>query len=159
MSEVAHTIDLDLARKLREDEDYRHAFFHAEASAEIARQLIELRKRRALTQSQVADLTGTGQPAISRYEQADYQNWTVTGLRGITDALNGRLRVVIEAFEDVLGEYETPVALDDGTERIGGNSLGSALKAAQESFDQRDRGGRAFGFTSDSGEAAKAASR
>jgi transcriptional regulator with XRE-family HTH domain len=97
-------IDLDLPRKL-EDPVYRERFFLAEASADIARQLIALRKRRDLNQTELAERAGTQQPAVSRAEQADYQNWSFNTLRKLTNAMGGRLRVVIDAWEDVLPEY------------------------------------------------------
>jgi transcriptional regulator with XRE-family HTH domain len=115
MSEVAHSIDLDLAAKLQGDSAFRREFFHAEASAKIAEQLIRLRKRRDLTQGELAKLAGTGQPAISRCERADYQNWTINTLRSITEALDGRLTVIIEAAEDVIGEYKKPAPLEEYT--------------------------------------------
>lgn len=104
MSEIAPSIKIDLAEKLK-DRGYRRLFFLAEASAKIAEQIIKLRKKRGLTQGQVAKMVGTGQPAISRAERADYQNWSFRTLRDIADALDGRIRVTIEASEDVLGEY------------------------------------------------------
>jgi transcriptional regulator with XRE-family HTH domain len=106
MPEVAHAIDLNLAKKLREDPAYRQRFFWAEASAEIAAQLIALRKRRQLSQKQVAELAGTKQPAISRAEQADYQNWNINTFRSIAGPLDARVRVLIQPSEDVLHEYE-----------------------------------------------------
>jgi transcriptional regulator with XRE-family HTH domain len=107
MADVAHSIDLDLANKLRDDPKYRQRFFLAEASAHIAAQLIALRKRRGLSQKEVAQLAGTRQPAISRAEQADYQNWSLNTLRSIADALHARIRVYIQPAEDILGEYES----------------------------------------------------
>jgi transcriptional regulator with XRE-family HTH domain len=107
MPEVGHHIDLDLLRKLREDPGYRQQFFLAESSAEIAEQLIALRKRRGRTQAQVADATGTKQPAISRAEQADYQNHNLNTLRSIAQTLDARVRVLIQPYEDVLVEYES----------------------------------------------------
>jgi transcriptional regulator with XRE-family HTH domain len=104
--EIAHSIDLDLPRKLRDDPEYRRKFFLAESSAEIAEQLIALRKRRGLTQAQIADATGTKQPAISRAEQADYQNHNLGTLRSIAQTLDARVRVLIQAYEDILVEYE-----------------------------------------------------
>jgi transcriptional regulator with XRE-family HTH domain len=68
--------------------------------------LITLRKRRGLNQTEVAEQAGTKQPAISRAEQADYQNRKLETLRAIVEALDGRLRVIIEAAEDVLAEYD-----------------------------------------------------
>lgn len=105
MSDRLPSIDLDLPKKLRSDRAYRQAFFLAESSALIAKQLIELRKRRGLNQKQVADALETGQPAISRVERADYRNWSFNTLRRLAEALDARLRVVIEPFEDVLGAY------------------------------------------------------
>jgi transcriptional regulator with XRE-family HTH domain len=104
MTEVSHRIDLNLAEKLQ-DRSYRQQFFLAEASALIAEKLIALRKRRGLDQAQLAALIGTKQPAISRVEQADYQNWSFNTLRKIADALDARIRVVIEPAEDILREY------------------------------------------------------
>ena len=106
MSARLPSIDLDLPKKLRTDRLYRQAFFLAESSALIAKQLIELRKRRGLHQSQVAETLETGQPAISRVERADYRNWSFNTLRRLADAMDARLRVIIEPAEDILGEYE-----------------------------------------------------
>jgi transcriptional regulator with XRE-family HTH domain len=105
MTDVAHSIDFHLPEKLR-DREYRKKFFLAECSAEIAAQLIALRKRRDLKQGEVANLISTQQPAISRYEQADYQSRSFSVLQKIADALDARIRVLIEPSEDVLGEYD-----------------------------------------------------
>jgi DNA-binding XRE family transcriptional regulator len=107
MTEIAHSIDLNLPQKLR-DKTYRQKFFWAESCSHIAKQLIDLRKRRGLNQKQVAEMTGTKQPAISRFEQADYQNRNLNTLLSIADVLNARVRVLIEPFEDVLAGTETP---------------------------------------------------
>jgi transcriptional regulator with XRE-family HTH domain len=98
------SIDLELPLKLQ-DPEYRERFFLAEASAEIARQLIALRKRRGLSQTELAALANTHQPAVSRAEQADYHNWSTSALRKLTNAMGGRMRVIIEAWEDVITEY------------------------------------------------------
>jgi transcriptional regulator with XRE-family HTH domain len=105
MPDIAHSIDLNLRQKL-EDRSYRLRFFWAESSALIAEALIALRRRRGLNQTQVAELTGTKQPAISRVEQADYQNWNIKTLRTYAEALDARVRVLIQPSEDVLIEYE-----------------------------------------------------
>lgn len=105
MAEIAQPIDLNLSDKLQ-DREYRQKFFLAEASADIARQLIALRKRRNLDQGQLAAMVGTQQPAISRIEKADYQNWSFNTLRKIAGAEDARIRVIIEPAEDVLPEYE-----------------------------------------------------
>lgn len=109
MAEIGQSIELRLSEKLK-DREYRRRYFVAEASTKIAEQIISLRKKRGLSQKEVAKLVETGQPAISRAEQADYQNWSLRTLRGIADALDARLRVIIEPAEDVLSEYEKPIA-------------------------------------------------
>jgi transcriptional regulator with XRE-family HTH domain len=96
---------LGLATKLR-DKNYRKRFFLAEASAHIAKQLIELRKLRQLTQKDLAKLAGTGQPAISRAERADYHNWSFNTLRSLAEVMDARIRVLIEPAEKILSEYE-----------------------------------------------------
>lgn len=105
-SEAAHQITLNLAGKLRH-RAYREEYFVAESSAHIAKQLIALRKRRNLSQAEVAELIGTKQPAISRIERADYHNRSLSALQSIAKALDARVTVYIEPSEDVLGEYET----------------------------------------------------
>ncbi len=100
------SINLDLSKRLREDEEFRREFFLAESSAEIARQLIKLRHARSLNQGDVAKRIGTGQSAISRIESADYRSWSFNTLRKVAEAMGARIRVLIEPIEDVLWEYE-----------------------------------------------------
>lgn len=118
MAETAQRIDLDLARKLR-DREYRKRYFLAEASAQIACQLIALRKRRGLNQTEVATLARTQQPAISRVERADYRNWSFKTLETLAEVMDARLRVYIEPSEDILAEYardnDVVSALETGT--------------------------------------------
>lgn len=105
MTEIAAFIEINLAEKLQ-NREYRQAFFLAESSADIAKQLVDLRKRRGLDQAQLAALVGTQQPAISRIEKADYQNWSFNTLRKIAAAEDARIRIEIKPSEDVLSEYE-----------------------------------------------------
>jgi transcriptional regulator with XRE-family HTH domain len=100
------SIDLSVSERLQNDPEFRQDFFIAESSAKIAQQLINLRKRRTLNQTQLAEKLETGQSAISRVESADYLNWSFATLRRFAAALDARIRVVIEASEDVLPEYE-----------------------------------------------------
>ena len=125
MVEIAHSIDLKLPQKLK-DPGYRRKFFLAEAAARIAAQIIVLRKRRGLNQTQLAELAETRQPAISRAERADYQNWSFNTLRSIADALDARIRVLIEPSEDILCEYES-----EGTVVETNNALRAFFEGAQ----------------------------
>ena len=129
------TIDLNLVEELR-DQSFARRFFAAELSADIARQLIDLRKRRGLNQKQVAELANTKQPAISRAEQADYQNWSFKTLRAIADALQARIRVSIQPYEDVINEYDLPKNTSDQSNPL--NYLG-ATSVQADSFSRLNK--------------------
>lgn len=116
VKEIALSIDLKLSQKLR-DLKYRRKYFLAETSARIAAQLISLRKRRGLNQTELADKIGTQQPAISRIERADYNNWSFSTLRTIAEVLDARIRVFIEPAEDILHEYEQKIEASIGGDK------------------------------------------
>lgn len=102
------SLDLNLFEELKDDE-FRNAFFEAEASSQIARALINLRQMRGLSQKDLADALDTKQPAISRIESADYRGWSYSTLRKVAQVLRARLRIVIEPFEQVHDEYKAPL--------------------------------------------------
>jgi len=135
IDDPAHSIDLNLKERLK-DREFRRSFFLAEASAKIAEQIINLRKRRKKSQSELANMVGTRQPAISRVERADYQNWSFNTLRSIADALDARIRVFIEPAEDVLCEYQ------DVPESKNYREEGSAAKAARARLDESNNDGQ-----------------
>jgi len=58
-----------------------------EKEFELAREVIALRVKAKLTQSQLAKLAGTSQPAIARLESGSYTNLNLSFLRKIGDAL------------------------------------------------------------------------
>jgi transcriptional regulator with XRE-family HTH domain len=125
------SIDTRVADKLRGDREFRQQFFYAEASAKIAQQLIALRKRRHLNQVQVAEMLATGQSAISRIERADYRNWSFNTLRRLAEAMDARLRVSIEPFEDVIEEYDR-----DDAQFIYETQMASAAAEVGRAYDQ-----------------------
>jgi transcriptional regulator with XRE-family HTH domain len=133
MSDVT-SIDIDLRKKLQ-DKEYRKRYFLAEASARIAEQLLALRKKRQLNQKQVAELVGTRQPAISRAERADYHNWSFNTLRGIADALDARIRVIIEPSEEIMHEYEPTSPSGKEESELLGDAAKAAADAARQTYD------------------------
>jgi len=54
----------------------------------LAKELIELRKERNMTQQELADKIGTSQPAIARLESGNYKNVSLKFLRKIAKALD-----------------------------------------------------------------------
>jgi len=99
------SIDLNISEELK-DPDFAKLFFHQMARDEIAIGIRKLREKRELSQTQLAALAGMKQSAISRLEQAEYSGWSFSTLIRIADALEGRLRFVIEPIEDIIQEYE-----------------------------------------------------
>jgi transcriptional regulator with XRE-family HTH domain len=100
------SFELNLLGELR-DPKFRHAFFQGEARHEIARQIRSLRLKRGMTQVGFARSSHMPQSAVSRIEQADYSGWTFKTLCRVAEALDARLRIVIEPSEAVLGEYKS----------------------------------------------------
>jgi predicted transcriptional regulator len=65
----------------------RKAYDALEGEFALAKEIIELRIRKKLTQKQLAQQIGTSQPAIARIESGSYQNVSLSFLRRVADAL------------------------------------------------------------------------
>lgn len=132
-------INLGIAKKLA-DKGYRHRFFARMAQDEIATRIRELREHRQLRQADLATRTGMKQSAISRIEQADYSGWTYTTLQRVSEALDVRLRIILEPMEDVIRQYEH-LESEQPTHGGGSEPETSARSAFQEtpSFDLADQ--------------------
>lgn len=65
----------------------------ARASAEVARQIYELRSQAGLTQKELAKLIGTSHSVISRLEDDDYRGHSLAMLRRIAGALGKRVEI------------------------------------------------------------------
>ena len=98
-------IKTKISQKLR-DRNYRHAFFKGRAEDEIAYDLRRFRKERGLNQSELAQLCGMKQSAISRIEQASYSKWNFSTLWRIAEALDVRVRVTIDDSAVAISQYE-----------------------------------------------------
>ena len=82
------TINSDeLLKKQLKDKNFRKEYENLEEEFEIAKQILILRKKKNLTQKQVAELSGTSQPAIARLESGEYKNFSFSFLRKIGHAL------------------------------------------------------------------------
>ncbi len=58
-----------------------------ESEFALAKEIIELRIKKKLTQKQLAHQIGTSQPAIARIESGSYHNVSLSFLRRVADAL------------------------------------------------------------------------
>lgn len=63
------------------------------ARINIAEQIYALRQERKLTQKELADMMGTTQSVISRFENTDYENERVETLQKLASALDCQLEV------------------------------------------------------------------
>jgi transcriptional regulator with XRE-family HTH domain len=97
--------DLGLSKEL-EDRNFRNQFFRTEREIDIPAQLKRLRKMRRMRQEELAERVGTKQSAISRIERSQEAKYELETLVRMAEALDARLSVVIEPYEDVIARYQ-----------------------------------------------------
>jgi len=83
-----------LKKKLLADKDVRKAYDELGPEFAIIEKLIQRRLQRGVTQGQLAEMIGTKQTAISRFESGTY-NPTVGFLYKVADALDAKLKVTV----------------------------------------------------------------
>lgn len=108
-SSVSSFTDLGLSKEL-EDREFRNQFFRTEREIDIPAQIKKLRKLRRMRQAQLAERAGTKQSAISRIETSQEAKWELETLVKLAEALDARLSVVIEPYEEVIARYLTEEA-------------------------------------------------
>ncbi len=79
--------------KLLEDKDFREAFEQEYRNLVISEKIAELRHKARLTQEQLAKKVHTTKSAISRYENSDYNGYSLSLLQKIASACGADLRV------------------------------------------------------------------
>jgi DNA-binding XRE family transcriptional regulator len=77
----------DFRKQQLKDPKVRREFDALDGEFQLAKEIIELRIRRKLTQKQLALQMGTSQPAIARIESGSYHNVSLAFLRRLADAL------------------------------------------------------------------------
>jgi ribosome-binding protein aMBF1 (putative translation factor) len=96
MSEKSTSNALELLdRLIGDDSELRATIEDERENAQVAREIYELRTSRGLSQKQLADLVGTGQSAIARLEDADYEGHSLRMLRRVARALDAHVSVHI----------------------------------------------------------------
>ena len=74
------------------------------AEHEIVTSLGELRRATGITQVEVAERWGRGQPQVSKVERSDLSTVELTTLAGYVRAIGGRLTITVEAGDHVYYE-------------------------------------------------------
>lgn len=89
----------DYLNEQLKDPEFRKHWEESAPEYEIARQLILIRKKRGLTQTELARRVRTKQSVISRIERGD-QNLSMRTLTNIARAMNARVKVSIELDDE-----------------------------------------------------------
>ena len=95
---IKNALDI-LRRDIGDDGELRNLVQEERINVRIARLIHDARESAGLSQKELADLLGTGQSAISRLEDADYEGHSISMLNRIATALNLRLVVDLKELE------------------------------------------------------------
>jgi len=76
-----------LNRKLK-DPGFRKEYDALEEEYTLAREIIELRIKKNLSQKELAEMIGTSQPSIARLESGKYKNVSMSFIRKVAKALD-----------------------------------------------------------------------
>jgi transcriptional regulator with XRE-family HTH domain len=90
--------DLYLEEQLK-DKEFAERFRKAGEAWDVAIQLTRLRRRKGLSQKELAKRVGTSQQQISRLESPSYEGHTLSMLRRVAEVLGAKVRVEIEKDE------------------------------------------------------------
>lgn len=91
-------------RYVKDDPEKKAALQEERVSAHVARMIRDMRERAGLSQGELAELIGTGQSAISRLEDADYEGHSLRMLQRVADALEQKLVVQLTSEATSGGE-------------------------------------------------------
>ena len=78
----------DFLNEQLKDNEFREEYEALEEEFTLAEEVIRLRTQNKLTQKELAERTGTSQPAIARLESGNYKNLSLSFLRRVAKALN-----------------------------------------------------------------------
>ena len=88
-------------RMVGDDAELKELIADARVSSQIAQMVHDARTSAGLTQKELADLVGTGQSAIARIEDADYEGHSLSMLQRVAEALNSHVELSIVPNDSV----------------------------------------------------------
>lgn len=90
---------LDFVQEMvKGDQEFQQMVEQETISLRVAQLVHDARVAAGLTQKQLAELVGTGQSAIARLEDADYEGHSLSMLRRVAAALGCRIKLEFEAI-------------------------------------------------------------
>ncbi len=84
-----------IGKMVGDDAELTQLIADARVSSQVAEIVYDARMTAGLTQNELAELVGTGQSAIARLEDADYDGHSLTMLQRIAEALNCHIQLSI----------------------------------------------------------------
>jgi ribosome-binding protein aMBF1 (putative translation factor) len=84
-------------KMIGDDVELKQLIADARVSSQIAQMVYDARIAAGFTQKELAEMVGTGQSAIARLEDADYDGHSLTMLQRIAEALNCHIQLSIVA--------------------------------------------------------------
>ena len=82
-----------------DDPNWERDVLRARSEIAVGQQICALRKKRGLSQAQLAKMAQTSVPAISRIENGNYDGHSLKVLRKLVQLMDGQLRISIEGNE------------------------------------------------------------
>jgi DNA-binding XRE family transcriptional regulator len=83
-------------RRLREDlkdPEFKAHYQEERQALKLAMKIAKLRKKKGLSQQQMAKLMGTSQQAVSRIESGEYDGFTLRTLEKIAEATGTKVKI------------------------------------------------------------------
>ena len=78
----------DLLESKLQDEEFKKEFDDLNEEYTLAKEIIELRTTKNLSQKDLAEMVGTSQPSIARLESGKYRNVSMSFIRKVAKALD-----------------------------------------------------------------------
>lgn len=100
------SIDVGVAKRMKEDIEFRREWFRAELEQGVPEMFRKLREERQLTQTELAEKVEMRQSAISRFEKSSEPKWKLETLLKIAEALDAQLKVDLVKSEDAIRAIE-----------------------------------------------------
>ena len=88
----------------KDEKEYRQAYAEETTDISVGTQIKVLREHRGWRQEDLAREADIQQPMVSRYENVNYSNWTLTTLKKLASAYDVWLDIRFRSFGDLVGE-------------------------------------------------------
>ena len=78
----------ELLEKKLKNKEFKNEYDALEEEYTLAKEIIELRIKKNLSQKELAEMIGTSQPSIARLESGKYKNVSMSFIRKVAKALD-----------------------------------------------------------------------